>query len=78
MEQAIAVGMLWKIRRVAAALRQQDVASAIGISTTRYSGIERGEVFPTQLEDRLLEQFLPLLPSLPMPRATKLEASIGP
>jgi DNA-binding XRE family transcriptional regulator len=64
MEHAIAIGLLWKLRRVAANWRQQDVASAAGISTTRYSGIERGEHVPTDLESRMVEQFLPPLPSI--------------
>jgi transcriptional regulator with XRE-family HTH domain len=72
MEKAITVGLLWKLRRVAADLRQQDVANAIGISITRYSGIERGDHVPTDLETRLLEQFLPSLPSAP---ATTAESS---
>jgi transcriptional regulator with XRE-family HTH domain len=62
MEKVITVGLLWKLRRVAADLRQQDVANAVGISMTRYSGIERGEYTPTELETRLLDQFLPSLP----------------
>jgi transcriptional regulator with XRE-family HTH domain len=64
MGKVIAVGLLWKLRRVAAGLRQQDVANGIGISTTRYSGIERDEQLPTDLETRLVEQFLPLLPAM--------------
>jgi DNA-binding XRE family transcriptional regulator len=63
-EQVITVGLLWKLRRVAADLRQQDVANAIGISMTRYSGIERGEHMPTQLESQMVEKFLPPLPSM--------------
>lgn len=62
MEQGIAIGLLWKLRRVAADLRQQDVAAAVGISTTRYSGLERGYFLPTKLEERLLGKFLPPLP----------------
>ena len=62
MEQMIPIGLLWKLRRAAADLRQQDVATAIGISTTRYSGLERGYYLPTELETRMLEKFLPPLP----------------
>jgi len=54
----------WKLRRVAAEIRQQDIASGMGISTTRYSAIERGENDPTELEIRLIEQFLPQLPAV--------------
>jgi transcriptional regulator with XRE-family HTH domain len=61
MENVIPVGLLWKLRRVAADWRQQDVANVIGSSTTRYSGIERGDLMPTELETRLFEQHVPLL-----------------
>jgi|HubBroStandDraft_6_1064221.scaffolds.fasta_scaffold106653_1 transcriptional regulator with XRE-family HTH domain len=54
----------WKLRRIASDLRQQDVANRVGISATRYSGIERGEVTPTDLERQLLDVNLPPL-SLP-------------
>jgi len=54
----------WKLRRVAADIRQQDIATKAGISTTRYSAIERGESEPTKLEIRLIEQILPQLPML--------------
>lgn len=33
----------WKLRRVAAGIRQQDIALRAGMSTTRYSAIEREE-----------------------------------
>jgi transcriptional regulator with XRE-family HTH domain len=62
-KRANAIGLFWKLRRVAADLRQQDVSRAIGISTSRLSGIERGDYTPTELETRLVEQFLPPLPS---------------
>jgi transcriptional regulator with XRE-family HTH domain len=52
----------WKLRRVAADSRQQDIALRMGISTSRYSAIEREEQEPTELEIRLIEQFLPQLP----------------
>lgn len=52
----------WKLRRVAAGIRQQDIALRAGLSTTRYSAIERGEHLPSDLEARLIEQFLPPLP----------------
>ena len=59
MDQNAAPALQWKLRRIAAGLRQQDVANAIGISATRYSGIERAELIPTKLEHELLEQTLP-------------------
>ena len=52
----------WKLRRVAAGIRQQDIALRAGMSTTRYSAIERGEHIPLDLEARLIDQFLPPLP----------------
>jgi transcriptional regulator with XRE-family HTH domain len=52
----------WKLRRVAAGIRQQDIALRAGMSTTRYSAIERGEHLPSELEARLIDQFLPKLP----------------
>jgi len=55
-------GLSWKLRRVASGIRQQDIASRAGIATTSYSAIERGEKPPTELEVRLIEQFLPPLP----------------
>jgi transcriptional regulator with XRE-family HTH domain len=53
----------WKLRRVAAGIRQQDIALRAGMSTTRYSAIERGEYVPSELEARLIDQFLPPLPA---------------
>jgi transcriptional regulator with XRE-family HTH domain len=52
----------WKLRRVAAGIRQQDIALRAGMSTTRYSAIERGEHLPSELEARLIDQGLPSLP----------------
>jgi len=60
---AISVGRRWKLRRIYANLRQQDVASGVGISSTRYSSIERSELEPTDLERELIEALLPELPS---------------
>jgi len=57
-------GLFWKLRRVAADLRQQDVASRAGMSSTRYSALERGEGTPTELERELIEKVLPQLPVL--------------
>lgn len=57
MKQSLA----WKLRRIAAGIRQQDLALRAGMSTTRYSAIERGERTPSELEARLIEQFLPHL-----------------
>jgi transcriptional regulator with XRE-family HTH domain len=69
------IGMLWKLRRVAARYRQQDVSSHCGISMTRYRAIERGEDEPTDLDRRLIEKFLPPLPTVdaqsPEPSATE-------
>jgi DNA-binding XRE family transcriptional regulator len=59
MNQKTVPALQWKLRRIAVGLRQQDVANAVGISTTRYSGIERAELIPTKLEQELLEQTLP-------------------
>lgn len=63
LNELIPIGLRWKLRRVAAGLRQQDVANGAGISTTRYSNIERGEQAPTEMEVRLVERLLPPLPS---------------
>jgi transcriptional regulator with XRE-family HTH domain len=52
----------WKLRRIAAGIRQQDIALRAGMSTTRYSAIERGEHNASELEARLIDQFLPPLP----------------
>jgi DNA-binding XRE family transcriptional regulator len=68
--------MLWKLRRVAADLRQQDVAQTVGISTSRYSAIERGEEVATEMDRILIEN---ALPPLPMVAAGKDEiASLNP
>ena len=53
--------LLLKLRRVAAGLRQQDLASRAGMSTTRYSAIERGEAHPSQLDLEMLDRVLPQL-----------------
>ena len=68
--QAIPLG--WKLRRVAFGLRQQDVASRAGMSTTRYSAIERGEMLASKSDIAHLEQVLPAL------SPTLLEACEGP
>ena len=62
--QEAQIGMLWKLRRVAARYRQQDVSTHCGISMTRYRAIERGEAEPTDLDRRLIEKFLPPLPTV--------------
>lgn len=62
MEVAITQALGWKLRRTAAGIRQQDVARRVGISTTRYSAIERDEQEPTTLEVQLIEDCLPSLP----------------
>jgi transcriptional regulator with XRE-family HTH domain len=56
--------LLWKLRRIAAGLRQQDVASRVGVSVTRYSAIERGEREPSELDARLIERALPAIPMI--------------
>ena len=53
----------WKLRRIAAGYRQQDVAARIGVSGTRYSALERGEVDPKQWEREAVERLLPALPA---------------
>lgn len=53
--------MAWRLRRVAAGLRQVDVAARVGISATRMSAIERGEEDPSDGEIALLERILPPL-----------------
>ena len=55
----------WKLRRVAAGIRQQDIALRAGMSTTRYSAIERGEAIPTETDRQLIERQLPELPEQP-------------
>jgi len=57
------VGMMWRLRRIAAGLRQQDVADRVGITTTRLSAIERGEQEPSELDRKSIERVLPDLPS---------------
>ena len=59
----IPIGLTWKLRRVAAGLRQQDVARGLGVSITRYSLIERNECSPTKEEILSVERLLPPLPS---------------
>jgi transcriptional regulator with XRE-family HTH domain len=53
----------WKLRRIAAGYRQQDIAVRVGISGTRYSALERGEAEPRDWERQALEELLPLLPT---------------
>jgi transcriptional regulator with XRE-family HTH domain len=53
--------LLWKLRRIAAGLRQQDVASRVGIATSRYSAIERGELQPNDEDKKFIENALPKL-----------------
>ena len=54
--------MAWKIRRVAAGIRQQDLASRAGMTSTRYSAIERGDLQPTSADVEHIERVLPALP----------------
>jgi transcriptional regulator with XRE-family HTH domain len=53
----------WKLRRIAAGLRQQDLAALLGMSASRYSAIERGDVEPTEADRRDVERALPELPA---------------
>jgi transcriptional regulator with XRE-family HTH domain len=55
--------MRWRLRRIAARLRQQDLAYQMGITTTRLSQIERGEVDPSDLDRKIIERLLPDLPA---------------
>ncbi len=57
------IGLSWKLRRIAARLRQQDVAPLAGMSTTRYSALERGQLKPSALDFELIERALPQLPA---------------
>jgi transcriptional regulator with XRE-family HTH domain len=57
------IGMIWRLRRVAAGLRQQDIAGRAGITTTRLSAIERGEQEPSELDRKSIERLLPQLPT---------------
>ena len=54
--------MAWKLRRVAAGIRQQDLAGRAGMATTRYSAIERGDLQPTSADVEHIEHVLPALP----------------
>lgn len=63
---------VWRLRRIAAGLRQLDVCLAAGISQARFSGIERGEVQPTEAEQREVERILP-----PLPRPVVEELRMG-
>jgi transcriptional regulator with XRE-family HTH domain len=53
--------MILKLRRVAAGLRQQDVAARAGMSAAKYSSIERGEREPSETECQLIGNVLPVL-----------------
>ena len=64
----------WKLRRVAAGWRQQDLARQTGISTSRLSAIERGDAAPTELDRALIEKVLPPLPST---AAEQFEKRVG-
>ncbi len=52
---------VWRLRRVAAGLRQLDVCFATGISQARYSLYERGDAQPSERERAEIERVLPLL-----------------
>lgn len=61
--------LFWKLRRIAAGYRQQDIAAHVGISSTRYSALERGEAKPKEWETQAVEKFLPPLPRTAPARA---------
>ncbi len=56
--------LFWKLRRIAAGFRQQDIAARVGISSTRYSALERGEAEPKGWEVKAVEELLPSLPQV--------------
>jgi DNA-binding XRE family transcriptional regulator len=62
--------LFWKLRRIAAGYRQRDIASRVGISSTRYSALERGEAEPKEWETQAVEKVLPPLPQTVPARAT--------
>ena len=62
MQVNLPIGMLWKLRRIAAGLRQFDVQLGTGVTATRYSAYERGEAEPDEMDRELIERFLPALP----------------
>ena len=59
---ALHIGMIWRLRRIAKGWRLSDLAPRAGITATRLSQIEHGEVEPSQLDRELLERVLPPLP----------------
>lgn len=59
---SVPLGLQWRLRRVAAGLRLQDVAPDMGLSITRLCQIERGERAATELEKEMAEHVLPPLP----------------
>ena len=61
LNQQLALGLLWRLRRVSAGLRQVDVACQCGITTSRLSQIERGEIKASARDRELLERVLPPL-----------------
>jgi transcriptional regulator with XRE-family HTH domain len=66
---------VWKARRIVGGFRQLDLALALGISATRYSLLERGEVFATLREVREIER---ILPPLPLPVVEELRMARSP
>jgi transcriptional regulator with XRE-family HTH domain len=60
MDQSMAALTL-KLRRIAAGMRQMDLARRTGLTTTRLSEIERGVRRATALEQRVIEEVLPEL-----------------
>ena len=70
--------MIWKLRRVAAGMRQQDLAGRAGMATTRYSAIERRELEPTSADVEHIERVLPPLSAEILKTAvTEAEETLG-
>jgi transcriptional regulator with XRE-family HTH domain len=66
----------WKLRRIAAGLRQQDVSAMLGLSASRYSAIERGDLPPTDDEYQDIEQLLPPLPATDLRKPGSKQAHV--
>jgi hypothetical protein len=56
-------------------MRQQDVTRLTGVSTSRFSGIERRDVKPSQTDRILIERNLPPLPGEPSVECKERHAS---
>jgi len=60
--KTLPLGTFLRLRRIAAGLRQRDIAARGGIPPTRLSQIERNEIRPSVVERQILERLLPALP----------------